>query len=101
MTPCAFGSGSSPYDDDGTLDYPLMFHSFTYPDESGAGRLGTNFWRPQLVNGILRFPRPDDSSDTILRKDIRAMQPKHFGLSKNLLSVEKELANLEHERANA
>ena len=101
VSPCAFGSGSSPYDHDGALDYPLMFHSFTYPDETGAGRLGTNFWRPQLVNGMLLFPRPDDSSSTILRKDIRAMRPKHFGLGSNLLSAETELADLERGGVNA
>ncbi len=101
VSPCAFGSGSSPYDHDGALDYPLMFHSFTYPDETGAGRLGTNFWRPQMVNGMLRFHRPDDSSGTILRKDIRAMRPKHFGLGGNLLSAETELAELEREGAKA
>ncbi len=67
--PCVFGEGVSDYDGDGALDYALMFHSFDYPDETGAGRLATNFWRPRLADGILAFPRPDDPG--LVRKDIR------------------------------
>lgn len=101
VAPCEFGSSSSDYDDDGELDYPLMFHSFDYPDETGAGRLGTSFWRPRLVNGVLTFPRPDDENGALYRKDIRAMQPKRFGLGTNLLTAEAELAALEAEGAQA
>lgn len=89
VAPCKFGSDVSDYDNDGSLDYALMFHSFSYPDETGDGRLATNFWRPKLENGILTFPRPQDKVQ-IVRKDIRAMKPKAFGEGKNLLSVEKE-----------
>ena len=99
VAPCAFGSGTSDYDTDGELKYALMFHSFDYPDETGTGRLGTNFWRPRLVDGVLTFPRPDDTSGVILRKDVRAMQSKRFRLVSNLLSVESELPASEGENA--
>ena len=67
-----------------------MFHSFNYPDETGQGRLGTNFWRPRLSNGVLTFPRPDDDNGKVLRKDIRAMVPKRFGVGVNMLPVDLE-----------
>lgn len=95
VAPCEFGSGTSDYDHDGAVDYPLMFHSFDYPDETGSGRLGTNFWRPHLDNGVLTFPRPDDASGALGRKDIRAMKPKQFGLDTNLLGVDAEAAQLD------
>lgn len=91
VAPCRFGEGHSPYDSDGSLDYPLMFHSFSYPDETGDGRLATNFWRPQLVDGVLTFPRPSREAlerGEIVRKDIRPMRPKQFGLGSTMQSVE-------------
>lgn len=97
VAPCVFGKGAGDYDEDGELDYALMFHSFNYPDETGAGRLGTNFWRPRLQNGRLRFPRPDDTTGRIVHKDIRAMRPKQFGVGENMAAVEAEAAALEAE----
>jgi CRISPR-associated protein Cas5d len=92
--PCEFGSGKSDYDGDGSVDYALMFHSFDYPDETGAGRLATNFWRPKLNDGVLHFPRPDDP-EQIVRKDIRAMTAKQFVIERNLQSVEAEYGALD------
>jgi CRISPR-associated protein Cas5d len=88
VAPGRFGERAGAYDQDGSLDYPLMFHSFSYPDETGAGRLATNFWRPRLVDGILSFPRPEDVSGAIVRKDIRAMQPKQFGLGSTVQAAD-------------
>ncbi len=95
VAPCAFGTDQGEYDGDGSLDYGLMFHSFDYPDETGAGRLGANFWRPRLVDGLITFPRPDDTSGQILRKDIRGMAPRRFGIGENIALVEGEFAALE------
>jgi CRISPR-associated protein Cas5d len=92
VVPCAFGEGLGDYDSDGSLDYGLTFHSFDYPDESGAGRLGANFWRPKLVNGVLTFPRVDDAN-LIVKKDIRAMAPRAFGVDR-VRSVEAEASEL-------
>ena len=95
VAPCVFGSGKSDYDGDGSVDYALMFHSFNYPDETGDGRLGTNFWRPKLVDGMLRFPRPEDHTGRIVRKDIRAMRAKLFGVGRNLGSIDKDFEHLQ------
>ncbi len=94
VAPCIFGSGRSDYDNDGAVDYALMFHSFDYPDETGQGRLATNFWRPRLENGVLNFPRPDDTHK-LVKKDIRAMRPKRFGIGDTLRDVVAEYALLE------
>ena len=95
VAPCQFGSGPGDYDSEGTLDYSLMFHSFDYPDETGAGRLATNFWRPKLVNGVLTFPRPDDRSGQIVKRDIRAMTARRFGLNSSVTSAEDLFAELQ------
>jgi CRISPR-associated protein Cas5d len=89
VAPCRFGEGASAYDGDGSVDYSLMFHSFSYPDETGDGWLATNFWRPKLADGVLTFPRPDDKTGAIVRKEIRPMTPKQFGIGKSLLSVDE------------
>jgi CRISPR-associated protein Cas5d len=89
VEPCDFGAGDGEYDDLDELQYGVMFHSFDYPDETGANRLASSFWRPKLVHGELTFPRPDQ----ILaehKKDIRAMGVKRFGLEENLQYVETE-----------
>jgi CRISPR-associated protein Cas5d len=93
VAPCVFGEGKGDFDDDGTVDYALMFHSFDYPDETGEGWLKSNFWRPHLVNGTLTFPRPGDTAGLIVKKDIRPMQPKKFGV-REVLPVEEEMSNL-------
>ena len=92
VTPCVFGEGPGDYDNDGALDYGLTFHSFDYPDETGTGRLGANFWGSKLVSGVLTFPRPDDNSQ-ILKKDIRAMEPRTFGVDR-VRDVEAEALEL-------
>ena len=89
VEPCDFGSGKGEYDDLDELQYGLMFHSFDYPDENGKDRLASGFWRPNLKKGVLTFPRPDEIPAE-LKKDIRAMGVKHFGLQENLLAVETE-----------
>ena len=93
VVPCAFGEGPGDYDNDDSIDCDLTFHSFDYPDETGAGRFGANFWRPKLVNGVLTFPRPDDTSQ-LVKKDIRAMEPRAFGADR-VRSVEEETVALD------
>jgi CRISPR-associated protein Cas5d len=87
VEPCVFGSGAGAYDNAGELQYGLMFHSFDYPDETGENKLASNFWDPKLVDGVIDFHRPGARH---LKKEIRAMSPKHFGVDKNLRYVETE-----------
>ena len=85
---CEFGSGAGAHDDAGELSFGVMFHGFDYPDETGTGELHARFWKPTMVNGRIPFERPD--SDSMIRKFVRPMNVKPFGIGKNLLSVADE-----------
>lgn len=84
---CVFGEGVGELDGAGELAFGLMFHGFDYPDETGDGKLHARFWRPTMVNGLIRFQRPQDC---IVRKFVREMTVKPFGLEQSLHSVEVE-----------
>lgn len=87
VEPCKFGSGEGAYDGDGELAYGLVFHGFDYPDETGDNNLHARFWQPTMVNGVIRFTRPDDCK---VRKFVREMSVKKFERGQNLLDVENE-----------
>lgn len=91
VEPCEFGSGKSYYDDAGELGFGLMFHGFDYPDEIGESKLYTRFWTPTLVDGVIRFVRPDNCK---IRKFVREMRGKSFDRAKNLREVDSELTDL-------
>lgn len=88
---CAFGVGHGHYDGSGELAYGLMLHGFDYPDESGEPNLGVRFWRPTMKNGEIHFSRPEDCK---IRKTVRPMKAKQFGIGRNQLAVEAEAAGL-------
>lgn len=88
VEPCEFGSGIGELDDAGELGYGLMFHGFDYPEETGNPKLEARFWRPTLQNGVMEFPRPEECT---IRKFVRDMTQKHFGVDQNLKSVEAEI----------
>ena len=91
---CQFGSGAGAHDDAGQLSFGVMFHGFDYPDETGSGELHARFWKPTMANGRIRFDRPD--ADSMIRKFVRTMNVKPFGIGKNLLSVTEEEAQMEN-----
>jgi CRISPR-associated protein Cas5d len=91
VEPCQFGSGAGDYDGEGKFDYGMMFHSFDYPDETGVNRLAANFWRPAMVNGVIHFPRPEQCQ---VKKEIRDMMPKRFGIGRNVRNVEVEASEV-------
>ena len=88
VEPCDFGSGAGAYDDAGELAFGVMFHGFDYPDETGNGELHARFWKPTMVNGRILFARPD--ADSMIRKFVRLMNVKPFGIGKRLLSAIEE-----------
>ena len=91
VEPCEFGSGAGAYDGAGELAYGLMFHGFDYPDETGDGNLTARFWRPTMRDGLIRFARPQDC---LVKKHVRAMTVKQFGVGKNLNAVDDEAAQV-------
>ena len=84
---CVFGEGVGALDDAGELAFGLTFHGFDYPDETGDGKLHARFWRPTMVNGVIRFQRPQDCVE---RKFIRGMTMKLFSLEQNQQNVDAE-----------
>lgn len=92
VEPCSFKSGAGHYDSAGELAYGLMFHGFDYPDETGDGKLHARFWRPTMIDGVIRFVRPEDCRS---RKFVRAMSVKQFGIGESQRSIEHEAAELE------
>lgn len=92
VEPCVFGSEDSPYDGEGELAFGLMFHGFDYPDEIGEHKLYARFCRPTMINGKIRFDRPQDCT---VRKFVREMNAKKFDKERNLLGVEVEEERLE------
>lgn len=89
---CVFGSGEGDYDGAGELGFSLMFHGFDYPDETGKDELQARFWRPTMIDGRIRFDRPEECT---VRKFIRAMSAKKFREGENLRRVEAEAAEWE------
>lgn len=92
VEPCEFASGQSHYDNSEELAFGVMFHGFDYPDETGEAKLHARFWRPTMVDGVIRFSRPEECT---IKKFVREMDMKKFGKDRNFRSVEVELKELE------
>lgn len=78
---CSFGENDGYYDNYGELPFGLMFHGFDYPDELGKDMFYARFWRPKMIDGVVKFVPPDDKS--IIRKFVRSMKansPESIGL---------------------
>ena len=84
---CEFGSGAGELDDAGELAFGLMFHGFDYPDETGGTELHARFWRPTMVNGVIRFSHPQDCTE---RRFVRSMSVKAFGLNQDIRPVDAD-----------
>ena len=91
VEPCQFGEGIGAFDDIEELAFGLMFHGFDYPDETGVEELHSRFWHPVLKRGVLEFPRPEHCP---VRRLVRPMTMKTFGVGDNVLSVVEEEASL-------
>jgi CRISPR-associated protein Cas5d len=92
VEPCEFSSGQSHYDSSGECAFGVMFHGFDYPDETGEHKLHARFWRPTMIDGVIRFVRPEDCT---IRKFVREMSVKKFEKDRNFRSAESELNGLD------
>jgi CRISPR-associated protein Cas5d len=88
---CKFGEGVGELDDAGELAFGLMFHGFDYPDETGDSKLHARFWRQTMNNGVIRFDRPEDCA---VKRYVRDMTVKPFGVDESQLSVLAEYTEL-------
>ena len=94
VEPCRFGEGQGFYDNYGELSFGVMLHGFDYPDESGKNEFHSRFWKTEMIDGVVTFPRPEDCP---YRKFIRPMQPQEIqtvGLNEEglLEGFEEEIA---------
>lgn len=80
VEPCIFGEGKSDYDNYGEIAFDLMFHGFDYPDELGKDELHARFWRPEMVNGIIDFIRPEACAIRKLVRTMKSNPPQSVGL---------------------
>jgi CRISPR-associated protein Cas5d len=87
VEPCKFGSDESVFDNNGELAYSLMFHGFDYPDETGESKLQTRFWNPVMIDGVIKFPRPEDCT---IKKFVREMEAKLFKPEENFSGLKEE-----------
>ncbi len=71
VEPCMYGEGKGFYDNYGELSFDLMFHGFDYPDEIGKDEFYSRFWRPKMIDGEIKFIRPEDCT---IRKFVRQMK---------------------------
>ena len=87
VEPCEFECGKSCYDSTDEIAFGLMFHSFSYPEESGVHELFSRFWQAKMCNGVIAFPRPDAC---VTSKYIHAMSPVKFIPGENFSAVQEE-----------
>ena len=88
---CEFGAGAGELDDAGELAFGLMFHGFDYPDETGGTELHARFWRPTMVNGVVRFSHPQNCTE---RRFVRSMSVKAFGLNQDIRPVDADASEM-------
>ena len=92
VAPCGFGTEKSDFDNAGELAFGLMFHGFDYPDEVGGDQLFARFSRPTMIDGVIRFERPENSTD---KRVVRTMVVKAFEVAQNQRAVADEDSELE------
>lgn len=92
VEPCAFGSGAGELDGAGELSLGLMFHGFDYPDEVGGNELHARLARIIMHDGVICFERPERCP---VKRRVRGMSVKSFGLSDSVREADGEWAELE------
>lgn len=88
VEPANFGEESSYYEGMGEMEFGLQYHSLSYPDESGENKLITKFWYPKIVNGVIKFCRPEECPKEI---EIREMNSKIFNEDNYVGLYEEEI----------
>jgi CRISPR-associated protein Cas5d len=84
---CSFGDGKGFYDESREIGYGLMFHGFDYPDELGKSELHSRFWYPKMIDGVVKFIRPEACSIRKLVRAMNAQPPVSIGLAEEDLQV--------------
>lgn len=80
VEPCRFGEGKGDYDNYGELSFGLMFHGFDYPDEIGKSEFHARFWQPKMIDGVVKFIRPEECTIRKFVRPMKADMPATIGL---------------------
>lgn len=79
VEPCSFGEGEGHYDNTPEVDFGMMYHGITYPDEAYSGEtegfMSVRLWRAVMRNGIIKYETPEKC----IHRSIREMEIKPFG----------------------
>ncbi len=79
VIPEKFGEGTGFYDDTPELDFGMMYHGITYPDEAYNEKtqdmLTVRLWRAKMEHGIIHFAPPPECT----QRPVREMKMKAFG----------------------
>ena len=63
VEPCRFGEGNGHYDNIPEIDFGIMYHGITYPDEAYSketvGLMSVRLWRSVMRNGVIKFETPE------------------------------------------
>ncbi|WP_455501049.1 type I-C CRISPR-associated protein Cas5c [Gemmiger sp.] len=94
IEPCVFGEGRGAYDGTPSVPLGLMLHGITYADESGTGQMQERFWRPVMVDGIIKFCRPEECP---VVRDIHPQKAKSFTIGENMRSCDDLYEEVMHE----
>lgn len=90
VEPCRFGEGMGYYDDV-EMQFSLMFHGITYPDEAyndeTKGKMTARFWTPKMSDGYIHFIKPEECQ---IYRSLRNMNTKDFKNFSGLDEFEKE-----------
>lgn len=75
VVPCKFGEGDGFYDNSGKLDFGVMIHGITYPDEAypdkvpeTKGRMCRRLMRAIMEDGIIKYPLPWECNHEVIKK---------------------------------
>lgn len=60
VEPCAFGEGKGDYDKVAEVNFGIMVHGISYPDETPTRERVTRLWPVKMNNGIIHFIRPEE-----------------------------------------
>ena len=89
VEPCPMNEGEGAYDKT-SLSFGIMVHGITYPDEAvreeEKGKMTVRLWNAQMVNGVIRFPRPEECG---IRRILRDEKQKSFVSGKNFVGLDE------------
>ena len=78
VTPCEFGEGEGYYDHSGVMQFGLMLHGMTYPDNE-HDELIARFWLPVMKDGVIEYPHPSECDPGLSRlvKKVPGYKERH------------------------